>query len=108
MVGSHITNSNFGTFNPSLGLGQTMVTYSLDGCTDTAIYNVVDTDIFDDTLFVCSNGGTQILDLNIVPRTPWNGTWSGNGIVSSNFPGEFSPGIAGVGNHIISYTIKFV
>ena len=33
--GSHITNSNFGTFNPSLGLGQTMVTYSLDGCTDT-------------------------------------------------------------------------
>ena len=102
--GSHITNSNLGTFNPSIGLGQTMVTYSLDGCTDTAVYNVVDTDIFDDTLFVCSNGGAQILDLNIVPRTPWNGTWSGNGIVSSNFPGEFSPGIAGIGNHIISYT----
>ena len=49
------------------------------------VYNVVDTDIFDDTLFVCSNGGSQILDLNIVPRTPWNGTWSGNGIVSSEF-----------------------
>ena len=29
--GSHITNSNLGTFNPSVGLGQTIVTYSLDG-----------------------------------------------------------------------------
>lgn len=102
--GSHITNSNLGTFNPSLGLGQTMVTYTFDGCTDTAIYNVVDTDLFDDTLFVCSNGGIQVLDMNLVPRTPWNGVWSGNGIISPNFPGEFSPGVAGVGNHVISYT----
>ena len=102
--GTHVTNSNLGTFDPSLGLGQSIVTYTFNGCTDTTVYNVVDTDIFDDTLFVCSNGGTQTLDMSLVPRTPWNGTWSGNGIISSNYPGEFSPGNAGVGNHMISYT----
>ena len=75
-------------------MGQSIVTYTFNGCTDTTVYNVVDTDIFDDTLFVCSNGGTQTLDMSLVPRTPWNGTWSGNGIISSNFPGEFSPGNA--------------
>ena len=79
-----------------------MATYYLDGCTDTAVYNVVDTDIFDDTLFVCSNGGSQILNMNIVPRTPWNGTWSGIGIIS-NFPGD-GPRTAGLGNHIINYS----
>ena len=101
--GTHVTNSNLGTFDPSLGLGQSIVTYTFNGCTDTTVYNVVDTDIFDDTLFVCSNGGTQTLDMSLVPRTPWNGTWSGNGIISSNFLENLVLEI-GVGNHMISYT----
>ena len=103
-TGNHITNPSLGTFDPSLGLGWDLLTYSANGCTDTAYYNVVDTDIQDDTLIICSNSGTQILDMNLVPRTPWNGVWSGNGIISINYPGEFSPGLAGAGNHTITYT----
>ena len=102
-TGNHITNTTLGTFDPSLGLGQDILTYTFNGCTDTVIYNVLDTDILDDTLIFCSNSGTQILDMTLVPRTPWNGVWSGNGIVSPNFPGEFSPGTAGSGIHTITY-----
>ena len=103
-TGNHITNTTLGTFDPSLGLGWDLLTYSANGCTDTVYYNVVDTDIQDDTLIICSNSGTQILDMNLIPRTPWNGIWSGNGIISANYPGEFSPGTAGIGNHTITYT----
>ena len=103
-TGNHITNTTLGTFDPSLGLGLDLLTYSANGCIDTAYYNVVDTEIQNDTLPLCSNSGTQILDMNMIPRTPWNGVWSGNGITSSNFPGEFSPGTAGIGNHTITYT----
>ena len=102
--GNHITNTSLGTFDPSLGVGYDIITYSANGCTDTAIYNVVDTYLQDDTLTICNNSGTQILDMNLVPRTPWNGVWSGNGIISTNYPGEFSPGLAGDGNHTITYT----
>ena len=103
-TGNHITNTTLGTFNPSLGLGQDILTYNFNGCTDTVIYNVLDTEIQDDTLIFCSNSGTQILDMILVPRTPWNGVWSGNGIISPNFPGEFSPATAGSGIHTITYT----
>ncbi|MBT5859208.1 MAG: PKD domain-containing protein [Flavobacteriales bacterium] len=103
-TGNHFTNTTLGTFDPSLGLGWDLITYSANGCTDTVYYNVVDTDVQHDTLIICSNSGTQILDMNMVPRTPWNGVWSGNGIISANYPGEFSPGTSGIGNHTITYT----
>ena len=102
--GNHITNATLGTFHPSIGLGSNLHTYSANGCIDTAYYIVVDTEIQNDTFPICSNSGTQILDMNMIPRTPWNGVWSGNGIISSNYPGEFSPGTAGIGNHTITYT----
>ena len=28
--------------------------------------------------------------MSAVPRTPWNGLWNGNGIISNSFPGEFT------------------
>jgi len=102
--GTHITNVNTGLFDPSLGLGIDWVTYTFDGCVDTARINVVDTDVQIDSLFFCSNEGVIQLDAGLVPRTPWNGTWSGNGIISNNYPGEFSPNMAGAGIHTITYT----
>ena len=102
--GLYITNPINGTFNPSLGLGIDSVTYTFGGCTDSALILVVDTDIEDDTLTLCLNHGVQQLDLGIVPRTPANGIWTGNGIISSNYPGEFNPQIAGVGFHTLTFT----
>ena len=102
--GTHITNSIMGTFDPSLGIGIDVVTYTFGGCTDTAEVWVVDTDVQIDTLFLCINEGVKQLDLATVPRTPANGIWTGNGITNPNFPGEFSPQIAGAGIHTLTFT----
>jgi len=101
--GNNITNTNLGTFDPSIGLGLDVITYSYNGCIDTAEVWVVDTDVQIDSLFFCLNSGLQTLDISTVPRTPWNGSWSGTGIVTTSFPGEFNPTIAGVGVHNITY-----
>lgn len=101
--GNNIIDVNTGLFDPSLSLGIDTVTYSFNGCIDTAEIIVVDTDVQIDSLFFCINEGIQQLDLGLVPRTPWNGNWSGNGIISVNNPGEFSPNIAGSGVHTITY-----
>ncbi|HIK63022.1 MAG TPA: hypothetical protein EYG01_03345, partial [Flavobacteriales bacterium] len=101
--GNNITNTILGTFDPSLGLGVDIATYSYNGCIDTTEVWVVDTDIQIDSLFLCLNSGLQTLDMSMVPRTPWNGSWSGTGIITTSFPGEFNPIIAGVGIHNITY-----
>ncbi|MDC0204271.1 gliding motility-associated C-terminal domain-containing protein [Flavobacteriales bacterium] len=101
--GNNITNTNLGTFNPSLGLGVDVITYSYSGCIDTSEIWVVDTDVQIDSLFFCLNSGVQQLDMIIAPRVPWNGIWNGSGITNANFPGEFNPNIAGVGSHNITY-----
>ena len=102
--GLYVTNPITGSFNPSLGLGIDSVTYTVGGCTDTAEILVIDTDVLIPTLSFCLNAGVQQLDLGTVPRTPANGFWTGNGIISSSSPGEFNPQIAGVGFHTLTYT----
>ena len=101
--GNNIINTNTGLFDPSLSTGQNFVTYSYNGCIDTAEFLIVPTEVLDDTLFYCFNSGIQELDLGSVPRSPWNGSWIGPGIVNSAFPGEFSPAQAGVGFHNVVY-----
>ena len=101
--GSGIINNNLGTFDPSINLGSNIVTYEMGTCIDTAIVNVVDTDVQIDSITFCVNNGPVDLDMNFMPRQPWNGTWSGNGITNSNFPGTFNPQSAGSGIHIINY-----
>jgi hypothetical protein len=101
--GNNITNNIQGTYDPSIWTGLDIVTYSFNGCTDTTEILVINTEIQIDSLEFCLNDGLQTLDMLIVPRTPWNGTWSGLGITNSNFPGEFNPNTAGVGMHIITY-----
>ena len=102
--GNGIVNAN-GVFDPSIAqIGYNNLIYSYSGCTDTVEFLVVDTDIQLDSLVFCLNSGLQILNMNIVPRTPWDGVWSGQGIVNSTFPGEFNPNLAGVGVHNIQYS----
>ena len=103
-TGTHITNPMSGLFNPSLGLGVDVVTYSVAGCIDTTLISVQETDVFLDSLFACNDDTLIILDSNFISRIPTYGIWSGNGIVSATYPGEFNPNLAGVGNHTIFYT----
>ena len=102
--GSNITNPNLGTFDPSIGLGIDVVTYSVNGCIDTTEIRVVDTDIQINSIDFCINEGPKLFLPALVPRAPYNGIWSGPGITNSNYPGEFSPSVAGAGVHLLTYT----
>ena len=103
-AGNNIINLNTGLYDPSLVSGIDLVTYSYNNCSDTAEINVVNTELYVDSLFFCHNLSLQYLDLNIAPRDPFDGFWDGNGIIDSNFPGSFDPNIAGNGPHTITYT----
>lgn len=103
-TGTHITNPISGLFNPALGLGVDAITYTFDGCTDTAFISVQSTDVVLDSIFACNDGVIITLDSMFVSRSPTYGSWSGNGIVSATYPGEFDPTIAGMGSHTIYYT----
>lgn len=101
--GNNITNFNTGLYDPSLSLGLDIVTYSYNSCTDTAEINILNTELFIDSLFFCHNSALQYIDLDIAPRTPYNGLWNGNGIVDNSFPGSFNANFSGPGCHIISF-----
>ena len=102
--GINIVNSNTGLYDPSLNVGLDLVTYTNNLCVDTVEINIVDTQLFEDSLFLCHNSPQQFLDLNLIPRDPYNGFWSGLGIIDPNFPGIFSPYVSGSGSHLISYS----
>ena len=101
--GSGIINNSSGLFDPSINLGLNIVTYSFNGCVDTAQIWVVDTDVQIDSLFLCLNSGNEVLNMGTVPRVPWNGVWSGVGVINGGPPGEFSPVTSGPGIHTINY-----
>ncbi|MCX7650348.1 MAG: T9SS type A sorting domain-containing protein [Flavobacteriales bacterium] len=97
--------SGFGGFNPLFAnVGQNLVTYTVNannGCvaTDSAfvlVYGVPDAGFVAPPV-VCENGPPEVLQ----PVTP-GGQWSGGPYVNN---GIFYPGIAGVGNWPVIYSI---
>ena len=102
--GLNVINQNTGLYDPSINLGVDLVTYSNNSCIDTVEINVVNTELFEDTLFLCHNSPNLFLGLNVLNRVPYNGTFFGNGIINSNFPGVFSPNVSGSGYHTVNYT----
>ena len=102
--GINIVNSNTGLYDPSINLGIDIITYSNNTCVDTVEINVLDTELFEDTLFLCHNSPEMFLDLNLLSRQPYDGIFSGNGITNSNFPGVFSANNSGSGNHVVTYS----
>ncbi|MGZ6414808.1 MAG: beta strand repeat-containing protein, partial [Bacteroidia bacterium] len=105
-TGTGITNASSGTFNPATaGIGPDTITYTISGtcgAMDTVVINV-----------------TSLSDATISPQAPLcvgsspvtltdvtsGGIWSGTGITDT-VAGIFNPGTAGVGTHIITYTIS--
>jgi len=83
-----------------------MVVYSAHFCaseiTKTIVLKAVPDAVFDPIPNVCVNNGPLSLSAHI--RGPLTGTWkfSGKGVSRE---GKFSPSVAGVGNHILTYTL---
>ncbi|MDY0142980.1 MAG: gliding motility-associated C-terminal domain-containing protein [Bacteroidales bacterium] len=104
--GTGITNQTNGTFNPiGAGAGIHTITYTITqgACTNIDSFEMhVDADV-DATITpagpFCNN--QPIISLHAVDA---GGTWSGNGIVNIN-DGLFHPGLANVGDNIITYSI---
>jgi len=62
------------------------------------------TQIQNDSLFFCIEDDPLPLNWDGIQRTPWGGTWTGNGAVNvENNYWEFFPDIAGVGEHELFY-----
>jgi gliding motility-associated-like protein len=103
--GTGITNSTTGTFDPSAaGAGTFLITYAITGAcsaTDTAYVTVMNTlnSTINNVLPVCLGS----LPFNFSAATS-GGSWSGTGITNTA-AGTFTASSAGVGSHVITYTI---
>ena len=105
-AGTGITNSTNGTFNPmTAGAGIHTIIYTISGaCSDADTININVNQSSDATITV--SGPYCILDPAInLTASDTGGVWSGTGITDSN-NGTFNPGIAGAGNHTITYGIS--
>jgi gliding motility-associated-like protein len=104
--GTGITNTSAGTFDPATaGIGSHIITYSISGtcgATDTVLISVSSSS--DATIVqpatICNGAAT----FNLLAATT-GGTWTGTGI-TSGVSGTFDPTIAGIGTHIITYSIS--
>lgn len=103
--GPGITNTTLGTFNPAIaGVGTHQIIYETTGsCAsrDTAFITVTSGAVVNvNPAQFCISAGTQILTFS----GTLGGSWSGPGIVNSS-NGTFNPTTAGVGSHIVTYTV---
>lgn len=101
-----VINSSTGVINlASSGLGSFVVTYTTSGaCPDTNTFNITITNTTNATITqagpFCSNASA----VNLSAVSP-GGTWTGTGITNGT-TGTFNPATAGVGSHVITYTIS--
>lgn len=103
--GTGITNAATGAFDPNTaGVGIHTVTYTITGpCSDVQTLDIVVDPSFS---AVITPAGPYCLDdpaVTLIAVSP-SGTWSGIGITNAA-TGDFDPMTAGVGAHIITYTI---
>ncbi|MCW3104086.1 MAG: hypothetical protein JWO09_2526 [Bacteroidetes bacterium] len=103
--GPGITNASTGTFDPALaGLGTHIITYSTAGTCSTLDTVLIQVTTFSDATItqpptICVSGSPVVFS-----AVTGGGTWSGTGITSSS-GGVFDPAVAGLGPHVITYTI---
>lgn len=106
--GFGITNPVLGSFDPAANGGNNFtifLTYSLNGCADSIEVfgrnTVIGISPIDS---LCNYDQDLILNYNNTQRSPWGGTWSGQGVTNPGANGTFSPSVAGPGNHYLYYT----
>lgn len=92
-TGTGITNTNLGTFDPSIAFsGNNTVYYNFIGCMDSVSIYVVDVAAGPDTL-ACPLQAP----FNLAPASPAGGVWSGVGIINPS-TGLYDPSLVGNGN----------
>lgn len=105
-TGPGVIDSN-GLFDPAWNAGNNfngVAIYHLGGCTDTTTVYVRRTSIGLNSKTLCIDDNAIWLDWTNTQRDPWDGTWSGPGVIDPDFPGMFDPGVAGGGTHKLYYT----
>ena len=111
------TWSGVGIINPVTGLydpsvqhngqnGNDTLTYTApNGCSDEKVVILRNTQILKDTVYMCIDDSSMILNWQTVQRTPGGGVWSGFGVQQQVSSGHyyFNPGVAGIGAHRLRY-----
>lgn len=104
--GSGIIDADSGIFDPGLaGIRDynQVLRYTVNGCFAERTILVRETRVSLDTAWFCLNDGRIPLDFDNTRRSPYNGDWSGPGVLVSNNPGIFLPAVAGPGAHLLRY-----
>lgn len=101
---SGIGVSQSGLYDPTIApdLTNDTLTYSVNGCTDTRIVYVQQTNIIDSVREFCLYDDPLTLNWAGVHRYPSGGIWSGIG-TDNNGDGHFTPSVAGGGTFTIYY-----
>ena len=106
--GPGITGTVNGTFDPSVaGVGTHTITYQVtdaNNCTGIDTEDIIVNALADATITPEDPFCIDDESKNLTAATG-GGTWSGTGITNATL-GTFNPGLAGVGDHIITYTIN--
>ncbi len=103
--GTGITDPNNGTFDPAVaGAGTHTITYTIGGqCGDVQTTSIVVNANYNSTITPAGPYCESDPAVNMSAVDP-GGTWSGTGITNAS-TGTFDPVVAGVGSHVITYTI---
>jgi len=103
--GTGITNAITGTFDPATaGVGSHVITYNVGGaCPGTDTMTIVVSLNSNATISQVGPYCANAASVNLSAATA-GGTWTGTGITNGT-NGTFDPTAAGVGSHIITYTI---
>ncbi|MGC9331275.1 MAG: PKD domain-containing protein, partial [Bacteroidales bacterium] len=103
--GTGITDASAGTFDPDVaGPGDHTITYEITGSCGDSDTEIIHVDAMPDAS-ITNPGAFCLIDpaTNLSAATS-GGTWSGTGITDP-VNGTFDPGVAGMGNFVITYEI---
>lgn len=104
--GNGIINPDSGIYDPSFVTTNSFIdtiTYTYGSCEDSRFVFVRRTVVGADTLVFCKDHESIELGASTTLNIPFNGTWTGPGVISPSLPGEFDPGTAGIGTHHLIY-----
>jgi gliding motility-associated-like protein len=105
--GDGITDENAGTFDPSLaGVGDHIITYTFTGAC--GVFDDIEITVLEsaDATIDAVDPLCEGADAFVVTAAETGGEWSGPGINATT--GFFDPDVAGIGDHIITYTVSGV
>lgn len=103
--GMGVIDPDSGIYDPGLFTQDVndIVTYTYGGCSKDRSILVRETVVGIDSAWFCNDGPVVNLDWDRTRRRPYNGVWSGPGVIEPSNPGKFHPASAGPGAHTLYY-----